>query len=124
MNKLQYIQGITEAVSAKGTCDRAKVGAVFVNEELEILATGYNSSPIGFPTCDKEGHEMINEHCIRTIHGELNAILQAAKRGVPLKNSILFCTHSPCEICARHLVNLKIKQVYAKQIYSKEERKY
>lgn len=126
MNKHQYIQKICEAVASKSTCFKRQVGAVFINEDFEILATGYNSSPKGFPNCDmevvfgggKNRTGTCGDPCHRTIHAEQNAIVQAAKRGQALKGSTLYCTYIPCVTCARLIVNLGVQLVMYKEFNS------
>ncbi len=49
-----------------------------------ILATGYNGSVRGSAHCDDEGHLMEDGHCVRTVHAEANAIVQAARNGMRL----------------------------------------
>lgn len=117
MNKHEYICKITDIVASKATCNRALVGAVFINNEFEILATGFNGSPRKFDHCDDVGHNIVDGHCINTIHAEQNAIVQAAKRGVVLRNSILYVTHLPCLICIKLLINLQINKIYYKKMY-------
>lgn len=117
MTKHDYIIKIAEVVRSKSDCTKRQVGAVFVNEDFEILATGYNAPPKGFPHCDRSPDpDVICGHscgipCNRTIHAEQNAICQAAKRGTALKDSTLYCTYAPCLICARMLINIGIKKV-------------
>lgn len=117
MTKEAYLQAVTRVVAQKSTCPRASVGAVFVNSEHEILATGYNGSPSGMPHCEDVGCDMEDGHCERTTHAEQNAIVQAAKRGTPLRDSILYCTHTPCHVCAKLLVTLKVKEIRAAKPY-------
>ena len=69
---------IAQVVASRATCDRKKVGAVIVRDK-NILSTGYNGSLSGLPHCEENGHEMENDHCVRTIHAEANAIVQAAR---------------------------------------------
>src|SRR3990172_8820661 len=76
-----YFMKIAYAVSERSTCDRAFVGAVLVLEK-RILTTGFNGSPAGQSHCDEVGHLLVDGHCIRTIHAETNAIIQAALHGV------------------------------------------
>lgn len=124
MTKNEYIQAVCEAVRSKSDCFKRKVGAVFVNEDYEILATGYNGPPKGFPHCDQFSEadtelKLLNHTCgnpcTRNIHAEQNAIAQAAKRGIALKESVLYCTYMPCINCARLLVNIGIEGVYYKE---------
>ena len=72
-----YFLKIAYAVSERSTCDRAFVGCVLVLEK-RILTTGFNGSPAGQGHCDEIGHLMVDGHCVRTIHAETNAIIQAA----------------------------------------------
>ena len=67
---------IAREVGTRSTCDRKHVGAVIVRDK-SILATGYNGSIRGLPHCDDEGHLMEDGHCVRTVHAEANAIVQA-----------------------------------------------
>lgn len=117
MTKHEYICKIVDVVRSKSDCFKRKVGAVFVNDDYEILATGYNAPPKGFRHCDRHGAGQLNfehtcgEPCTRTIHAEANAICQAAKRGTALKDSRLYCTYAPCLTCARMLINVGVKEV-------------
>jgi dCMP deaminase len=121
MNKNDYIQKVTEVVALKSTCyhhnTHRAVGAVFINDEYEIIATGYNSSPKNIPKCRDVGCLEKYGSCVRTVHAEMNAVLQAAKRGTALKNSILYVTRMPCFACAKHLINLSIKEVRYRDDY-------
>lgn len=130
MTKIQYIWEVSKVVRSKSDCFKRKVGAVFVNEDYEILATGYNAPPKGFPHCDKlDNCNRIHEGtcgnpCTRNIHAEQNAIAQAAKRGTALRGSILFCTYTPCVTCARLLVNVGVSGIFVlehdREIYGQE----
>jgi dCMP deaminase len=118
MNKHDYICKMTETVASKSSCDRAHVGAIFITEDFEIITTGYNGAPKGMKHCDEIGHLFdANGKCIRCVHAEQNAIIQAAKHGVSLKNSILYVTHYPCQICQKMLLNLGIKEIRYKEYY-------
>ncbi len=118
MNKQLYIQQICEVVKSKSSCQKRQVGAVFVNDDFEILATGFNEAPKGFPHCDRKLFQKhtCGDPCTRTVHAEQNAIAQAAKRGVALKGSRLYVTYLPCVDCARLLVNIGVVQVIAKEV--------
>ncbi len=113
MNKHEYICEVCAVVRRKSSCHKRQVGAVFINRDHEILATGYNEAPSGFPHCD--GGKTCGDPCERTIHAEMNAIAQAAKRGQALQGSLLYCTYMPCRDCARLLVNIGIKGVFVKE---------
>jgi dCMP deaminase len=98
---------IAYAVSERSTCDRAFVGCVLVREK-RILTTGFNGSPAGQEHCDEAGHLMVDGHCVRTIHAETNAIIQAALHGVSTRGCICYVTHFPCIGCAKALLNAGI----------------
>jgi dCMP deaminase len=99
-----YFMKIAYAVSERSTCDRAFVGAVLVLEK-RILTTGFNGSPAGQPHCDEIGHLLVEEHCVRTIHAETNAIIQAALHGISTRGCTCYVTHFPCINCTKVLIN-------------------
>jgi dCMP deaminase len=106
---------ITLDVSKRSTCLRANVGAIVVKDK-RILTTGYNGAPKGLPHCLDEGCEMVGGHCVRSLHAEQNAILQAAEYGVPLEGATIYTTHQPCVTCAKMIINAGLKRVvYAGQ---------
>jgi dCMP deaminase len=82
-----------------------------------VLATGYNGSVSGMPHCDDVGHDIVNGHCKRTIHAEMNAIIQCAIHGVSSKGAIVYVTHYPCYDCAKALVNAGVLVVNYEQTY-------
>ncbi|MGQ9492024.1 MAG: deoxycytidylate deaminase [Anaerolineae bacterium] len=105
-----YFMGIAFQVAQRGTCDRARVGAIIVKDR-RILTTGYNGAPTGLPHCDEVGHLMINGHCMRTLHAEQNAIIQAALHGVSVAGGTMYVTHQPCLTCAKMIINAGLKRV-------------
>ncbi len=113
----QYFMEVARVVASRSTCDRADVGCVIVRER-RILTTGYNGAPAGLPHCDDVGHLMENGHCIRTLHAEQNALIQAALHGVSTKGASLYVTHQPCFNCAKMIVNAGIVLVVHGSGYS------
>lgn len=111
-----YFMKIAEDVAVRSTCDRAAVGAVFVKEK-HIISTGYNGSPAGLEHCDDIGHLMIDGHCVRTVHAEVNAVIQAAVFGLATKDAICYVTHFPCLNCTKTLINAHIKKLIYKNAY-------
>jgi len=111
-----YFLKIARAVADRSTCNRAYVGCVLVREG-HILATGFNGSPTGQPHCDEVGHLMQEGHCIRTVHAEANAIIQAALHGVSTKDAVVYLTHFPCYTCAKMLTNAGIVRVIFEEWY-------
>lgn len=105
-----YFMKIAYAVSERSTCDRAFVGCVLVLEK-RILTTGFNGSPTGQPHCDEIGHLLVEDHCVRTIHAETNAIIQAALHGVSTRGSTCYVTHFPCINCTKALINAGITRL-------------
>ena len=78
----EYFAAQALLISNRATCNRAKVGAVLVKDN-KVIATGYNGSVSGTDHCLEDGCLMVEGHCVRTIHAEVNAILQGAERGIP-----------------------------------------
>jgi Deoxycytidylate deaminase len=106
----EYFMRIAHDVASRATCERRKVGAVIVAEK-RILTTGYNGAPQGLPHCTEVGCKIENGHCIRTLHAEQNAIVQAALFGVSCQGSTLYVTCQPCNNCAKMIINAGIRKV-------------
>lgn len=112
----EYFLKIAADVAERSTCDRAHVGAVLVRDK-RILTTGFNGSPAGQAHCDEVGHLLVEGHCVRTIHAETNAIIQAALHGVSTKGATCYVTHFPCIICTKTLLNAGIVRVVYRDDY-------
>ena len=115
----EYFMRIAKEVATRSTCDRKHVGAVLVRDK-SILATGYNGSIRGLPHCDEEGHMMQDGHCVRTIHAEANAIVQAARNGVRIDEATIYVTASPCWNCFKMIANAGIKKIVYGEFYRDE----
>lgn len=109
---------IARLVASRSTCLRRHVGAVLVKDK-NVLATGYNGTPKGIAHCDTRGclrekHKVPSgqrhELCLG-LHAEQNAIVQAAKHGTNISGATLYCTHAPCVICAKMLINSGIETI-------------
>jgi dCMP deaminase len=113
----EYFLKIASVVAERATCERHHVGAVAVRDK-HILSTGYNGAAAGLKDClelsclrDELKIPSGTRHEIcRGIHAEQNAIIQASLHGVSLEGATLYCTHSPCILCAKMLVNARIKR--------------
>ena len=116
----EYFMNIAREVATRSTCDRKHVGAVIVRGKT-ILSTGYNGSIRGLAHCDDVGHEMLNTHCVRTIHAEANAIVQSARHGVRLEYSEIYITASPCYDCFKLIANAGINKIYFGEFYRDEQ---
>ena len=113
----EYFLKIASVVAERSTCRRHHVGAVAVKDK-HILATGYNGAPSGLKDCLELGclrDEMnipsgTRHEICRGIHAEQNVIIQASLHGISLEGSTIYATHTPCRLCAKMLVNAKIKR--------------
>ncbi|GAB4244751.1 MAG: cytidine/deoxycytidylate deaminase family protein [Thermoleophilia bacterium] len=114
-----YFMEIARVVATRSTCTRRQVGALLVKNR-QILASGYNGAPRGLGHCAERGclraelgvpsgerHELC-----RGLHAEQNAIIQAAYHGTEIQGAEVYCTHQPCAVCAKMLVNAGITAVY------------
>lgn len=119
-----YFMQIATVVATRSTCMRRQVGALLVLNK-RILSTGYNGAPSGLSHCLEVGclREQLkvpsgerHELC-RGLHAEQNAIIQAAVHGVAIKDSVLYCTHYPCALCAKMLVNAGVKSLVLSENY-------
>ena len=112
---------IAEVVASRSVCLRHQIGAVIVNGDRQILSTGYNGPPRGMIHCEERGgcirqrdgvaSGVRQEYCFG-LHAEQNAIVQAAREGIRLLGSTLYCTYKPCSLCARMIVNAGITEVH------------
>jgi dCMP deaminase len=108
---------LAEVWSKRGTCDRLQTGCVIANPKNRVLASGYNGAPRGLPHCDDVGHLMVEGHCLRTIHAEANAVIQAARTGVSIEGAVVYVLHRPCFRCATLLVGAGIQQIVYRHPY-------
>ncbi len=121
----EYFLKIAAVVAERSTCRRHHVGAVAVKDK-HILTTGYNGAPAGLRDClelgclrDELGIPSGTRHEIcRGIHAEQNVIIQAALHGVSLGGSTIYCTHTPCNLCAKMLTNARIKRLVSFGTYN------
>lgn len=107
----QYFMAQSHLLATRSTCTRLTVGATIVRDK-RIIAGGYNGSISGGVHCIDEGCYVIDGHCVRTIHAEMNAILQCAKFGVSTAGAELYVTHFPCLQCCKAIIQSGIKTVY------------
>lgn len=85
----EYFINIASNVSMRATCPRANVGAVIVKDH-RIISTGYNGAPASEPHCHDKGCLIVDNHCQRAIHAEVNAVAAAAKFGLPIDGATLY----------------------------------
>lgn len=114
----EYFLELAYLVSKRATCLRRRVGAVLARDK-KILATGYNGAPSGLKHCLDIGclREKLEipsgqrQELCRGLHAEHNVLLQAALHGISTKDSILYVTNQPCIICAKMLINARVKEI-------------
>ncbi|MCZ7406525.1 MAG: cytidine/deoxycytidylate deaminase family protein [Candidatus Methanoperedens sp.] len=124
----EYFMEIATIVAKRSTCLRNQVGAVIVKDK-RILSTGYNGAPRNLEHCLDIGcirqqnniasgtrHELC-----RAVHAEQNAIIQAALHGVSIEDATIYCTHQPCILCAKMLINARIEKVVFGVVYPDKE---
>ena len=131
----EYFMKVAMVVAERSNCLRHHIGAIAVKNR-RIISTGYNGPPTGFPNCtdvgcikDKDAvekhlkgmHHGTSHDLCPAIHAEQNMIIQASLHGVSLRGATVYCTHTPCNLCARMLVNAGIKEyVTFSDYYNKE----
>ena len=106
----QYFLKMAMLVSERATCPRMHVGCVLVKDK-QILSTGYNGSLPGQPHCYDVGCMIVENHCIRTIHAEMNALIQCAVHGTSTEGATAYVTNMPCTNCTKALIAAGIKEV-------------
>jgi dCMP deaminase len=116
----RYFMNLAVQAATRSTCPRKSVGAVIVRDKT-VLSTGYNGSLRGAPHCDEAGCLMEGGHCVRTVHAEANALVQAARHGVRLEGAEIYVTASPCFNCFKLIVNAGIRTVYYGEFYRDEQ---
>lgn len=122
----EYFMSIAEMAAKRSTCLSEAKGAVIVIAN-KIVATGYSGAPRGIKNCKFDycfcrkrslgyGHGEGHNECL-AVHAESNAILSAASLGIMIENGEIYCTHFPCEECAKLIINSGIKKIYYKNEY-------
>lgn len=119
---LEYSMRLAIATAERSTC-RVKVGAVATRDN-RIVAHGYNGSLPGRPHCTDPGVgcDMVDDHCVRTVHAEANLIAHAAEIGIALKGCALFVTHLTCFPCLKLVLSAGFVRIYYAEAYRPEDR--
>lgn len=113
----QYFMDIAFMVKERSTCPRLHVGAIVVKDK-RIKGTGYNGSPPGLDHCDDVGCLMIKDHCKRTIHAEVNAIMECSP--IEREKATIYVTAQPCMECSKLIIASGIKRVVYAKAYPTE----
>ncbi len=106
----EYFLKVAMLVSERATCPRMHCGCVLVKDK-QILSSGYNGSIPGAEHCEDVGCMIVDNHCVRTIHAEMNAILQCSSHGINTKGATAYITNMPCTNCAKALIAAGIKEI-------------
>jgi len=106
----KYFLKLAMLASERATCPRMHCGCVLVKDRF-VLATGYNGSLPGQPHCEDVGCLVVDNHCVRTNHAEINALGQAAIHGVTIKGATAYITNMSCTTCAKALIASGISRV-------------
>ena len=113
----QYFMLQAVLLSLRSTCTRLSVGAILVRDQ-RMIAGGYNGSVSGDKHCIDDGCYMVDGHCLRTIHAEMNAVLQCAKFGIPTDGAELYVTDFPCLQCTKMLLQAGVKKIHYLRNYN------
>lgn len=115
----QYFMLQAVLLSLRSTCTRLSVGAILVRDQ-RMIAGGYNGSVSGDKHCIDDGCYMVDGHCLRTIHAEMNAVLQCAKFGIPTDGAELYVTDFPCLQCTKRLLQAGVKKIHYLRNYNND----
>ncbi|WP_391560232.1 ComE operon protein 2 [Robertmurraya sp.] len=116
----QYFMLNAHLISMRSTCNRLNVGSVLVKNN-RIISTGYNGGISGDDHCLDAGCYVVDNHCLRCLHAEENAILQCALEGVSTKGSQIYVTHFPCIHCMKKILQAGITKIYYTHDYKNHE---
>lgn len=116
----QFFMAQCHLLALRSTCTRLAVGAIVVRDN-RIIAGGYNGSISGGDHCIDHGCYVVDNHCVRTIHAEMNALLQCSKYGIPASASTLYVTHFPCLQCTKAIIQAGVKNVFYAKDYRNNE---
>lgn len=116
----EYFMAQSHLLSLRSTCSRLSVGATIVKDK-RIVSGGYNGSIKGDEHCIDIGCKVVEGHCVRTIHAEINAILQCSKFGVGTEGATIYVTHFPCLNCTKSIIQAGIKEICYANDYRNNE---
>ncbi len=106
----EYFLKLAMLASERSTCPRMHCGCVLVKNK-NVIATGYNGSIPGDDHCEDVGCLIVDNHCVRTVHAEMNALIQASKNGNSVEGATAYITNMSCTTCAKALISAGVKQV-------------
>ncbi|TAA68328.1 ComE operon protein 2 [Planococcus salinarum] len=116
----QFFMAQSHLLALRSTCTRLAVGATIVRDR-RIIAGGYNGSISGGDHCIDKGCYVVDGHCVRTIHAEMNALLQCSKYGVSVNGADMYVSHFPCLQCTKSIIQAGISRLYYAADYKNHE---
>ncbi|QLL71959.1 ComE operon protein 2 [Ligilactobacillus salivarius] len=116
----QYFMLQAVLLSLRSTCERLSVGAILVRDK-RVIAGGYNGAVSGDDHCIDVGCYVVDGHCLRTIHAEMNVVLQCSKFGIPTDGAEIYVTDFPCLQCTKSLLQAGIKKIYYMRNYHNDD---
>ena len=116
----QFFMAQSHLLALRSTCTRLAVGATIVRDR-RIMAGGYNGSISGGEHCIDHGCYVVDNHCVRTVHAEMNALLQCAKYGITVGGADLYVTHFPCLPCTKSIIQAGIARLYYAKDYKNND---
>ena len=126
LKKYKLMFDIAERVSLESTCPRMQAGSIIFTPDFHIRSTGFNGAPHGLPHCNAVGCVVLDNHCARSVHAEINAIIQSARYGgSSLMGMYMAVTNFPCPSCAVAILQAGISRIYYREVaptYTQEAR--
>lgn len=125
MNLEKLMFDSAELIATQATCPRKSVGCVLVDiHSYSIVATGYNGAPEELPKCTEEGCIDEGGHCVRSVHAEIRALANSARRYVRLDGCVAYCTLLPCINCMQALMLAGIHTIFYDESYDRGEKEH
>lgn len=118
---IETLFDIAQAWERRSTCLRGTAGAVIATHSGGVLSQGYNGAPRGISHCTDVGCILDGNHCVRSVHAEMNAIIWAAQAGIALRGGMLVSTMRPCIRCAIAIIQAGISRVYYDYAYDSDD---
>jgi dCMP deaminase len=126
----EYFLMLAKLAATRSTCLAFPVGAVIVNKNRQVLATGYNGSPAGSAHCTEQGYcypdlsscDASKTLPSRAVHAEANAIAQAAKHGISTESASIYVTLEPCLSCLKLIISAGIHEVFYETTFNSGEK--
>jgi dCMP deaminase len=106
----EYFLKLAMLASERATCPRMHCGCVLVKDK-NVISTGYNGSIPGDDHCEDVGCMIVDNHCVRTVHAEMNALIQAARTGHGVEGATAYITNMPCTTCSKSLITAGVKRI-------------